>query len=56
MAMYRQADRYLVEEQALVLPIHYGGNHFVLKKPWVKNYQQTSQRVELLQNVFVEEH
>ncbi len=38
MAMYRQADRWLVQEQALVLPILYGSKQAVnLVKPWVKS-------------------
>ncbi len=55
MAMYRQADRLLVAEQALVLPLFY----FVeneLVKPWVKK-----QRLNLLgfcqfQKIIIDEH
>jgi len=57
MAMYRQADRWLVEEQALVLPIAYGpkqaGN---LVKPWVKSRDPTLIGLVMLQNIIIEEH
>lgn len=36
MSLYRQADRILVEEAA-IMPINYGKFH-TLVKPWVKNY------------------
>jgi oligopeptide transport system substrate-binding protein len=50
MAMYRQADRKLVEEQALVLPISYGFGHAMqLVKPWVKNF-----RLNLLGNFLIQ--
>ncbi len=39
MAMYRQADRQLVAEQALVLPISYGLEKNLFR-PWVTNYQE----------------
>jgi len=57
MTMYRQADRLLVEEQALVLPISYGFSHEVnLIKPWVKNLKTNLLGYMLFQNVIVEEH
>jgi oligopeptide transport system substrate-binding protein len=38
MKMYRQADRWLVQEQAILLPLSYGYRHLVgLVKPWIKN-------------------
>jgi ABC-type oligopeptide transport system substrate-binding subunit/class 3 adenylate cyclase len=57
MAMYRQADRYLVEEQvlALILP-NPRGQYLTLVKPWVKNYQRTPLGRELYQNFIIEEH
>ena len=39
LAMYRQADRLLVAEQALVLPIFYSLERYLIK-PWVKNYRE----------------
>jgi oligopeptide transport system substrate-binding protein len=41
MAMYRQADHMLVADDALVVPIWYGGSWSLphLMKPWVKNYR-----------------
>jgi ABC-type oligopeptide transport system substrate-binding subunit len=58
MEMYRQADRILVNEQTLVLPVTYGTS-FPLKfllKPWVKNFKPTLLGGLLNQDIFVEEH
>lgn len=41
MAMYREADRIWVEEQALVAPLLYGSEWISLVKPWVKGYLMT---------------
>jgi oligopeptide transport system substrate-binding protein len=57
MAMYRQADKRLVEEQALVLPISYGTGHGVrLVKPWMKNFKPNLLGHLMLQDVILEEH
>jgi ABC-type oligopeptide transport system substrate-binding subunit/class 3 adenylate cyclase len=38
MALYRRADRYLVVEQAFVLPLNYGAQIYAdLKQPWVRD-------------------
>jgi hypothetical protein len=44
MAMYRQADHMLVADDALVIPIWYGGVWSMpqLLKPWVKNYRRNA--------------
>jgi ABC-type oligopeptide transport system substrate-binding subunit len=40
MSRYRQADRYLVREQALVIPLHYSGTHWVyLTQPEVEGFR-----------------
>jgi oligopeptide transport system substrate-binding protein len=57
MAMYRQADRWLVEEQALVLPITYGSKQSVnLVKPWVLTRDPNLLGRLLLQNIIMAEH
>lgn len=57
MAMYRRADRRLVEEQALVLPISYGYSHSVfLIKPWVKNFNPNLLGHFMLQDIIIEDH
>jgi ABC-type oligopeptide transport system substrate-binding subunit/class 3 adenylate cyclase len=39
LAMYREADRLLVEEEAVVVPLYYGDQVWLyLVKPWVSNY------------------
>jgi ABC-type transport system substrate-binding protein len=38
MAMYREADRIWVVEQALAAPISYGSGAMNLVKPWVKGF------------------
>jgi oligopeptide transport system substrate-binding protein len=44
MAMYRQADRLLVDDEALIISIWYGGTWSMpqLLKPWVKNYRRNA--------------
>ena len=53
MAMYRQAERLLVQE-APVIPISYTLSH-VLLKPWVVHYPVSSTRL-ILKDVIVEDH
>jgi oligopeptide transport system substrate-binding protein len=57
MEMYRQADRILIQEQVLALPISYGGTQTrVLVKPWVKNLQITPTGRILIKDIVVEDH
>jgi len=56
MALYRQADRLLVVDQALVLPWSYSSTSFYLVKPWVKNYKVNQLGRVSMQNVIIEEH
>jgi oligopeptide transport system substrate-binding protein len=55
MAMYRQADRLLVAEQALVLPLFY----FVeteLAKPWVKKQRSNLLGHDFFHKIIIDEH
>jgi ABC-type oligopeptide transport system substrate-binding subunit/class 3 adenylate cyclase len=57
MAMYRQADRLLVADQALVLPLSYGeGGWIYLIKPWVKNIPAGPFGMRGFQNLIMEAH
>jgi oligopeptide transport system substrate-binding protein len=57
MAMYRQADRRLVEEQVLVLPLWYGaGRGKSLVKPWIKNYQVNLLGQGMYDEIIIEKH
>jgi len=57
MEMYRQADRMLVQEQVLILPIDYGGNQTrTLIKPWVKNLKITPTGRIMFKDIILEEH
>jgi len=57
MAMYRQADRLLVAEQALALPIAYGYNQQIhVVKPWVKNFKPNLIDQLMFYNFIIEEH
>jgi ABC-type oligopeptide transport system substrate-binding subunit len=42
LAMYRQADRLLVSEQVLLLPLFYFGQGLELIKPWVKQAREAA--------------
>jgi ABC-type oligopeptide transport system substrate-binding subunit/class 3 adenylate cyclase len=42
LAMYRQADRLLVSEQAVLLPLFYFGQGLELIKPWVKKAREAA--------------
>ena len=55
MAMYRQADRLLVAEQALVLPMYYRTG-IELVKAWVKKPRNNMLGYILFQNIGIEEH
>ena len=57
MAMYRQADHLLVNDQALVIPLAYGSSQSInLVKPWLKNFNANLLGYVLFQNIIVEEH
>jgi ABC-type oligopeptide transport system substrate-binding subunit/class 3 adenylate cyclase len=55
MAMYRQADRRLVVEQALLVPLVYGGVK-ELKQPWVGGARPAKMGFFSLKDVVVEKH
>jgi len=40
MALYRTADRYLVHDQVLIIPLGYGGSQPSLVKPWITNFHR----------------
>ncbi len=40
MALYRAADRYLVHDQVLIIPLGYGGSQPSLVKPWITNFHR----------------
>jgi len=40
MVLYRAADRYLVHDQVLVIPIAYIGSVLDLVKPWITNFRR----------------
>jgi len=55
--MYRQADRLLVNDQALVLCLSYMCGTIVnLIKPWVKNFPQAINGFPIIQNICMEDH
>ncbi|MFH0808982.1 MAG: peptide ABC transporter substrate-binding protein, partial [Pseudomonadota bacterium] len=56
MAMYRQADRWLVAEQALVIPLQYGISGSDLVMPWVHGYKANAMRVARLKEVSIAPH
>ena len=55
MAMYRQADRLLVAEQALVLPLFYNWG-IELVKPWVKKQRSNLLGYVLFHKIIIDEH
>lgn len=57
LALYRQADRWLVQEEVLLLPMSYGGEQdLCLVKPWVKNYKPNLLRIMMCKNFVIENH
>lgn len=54
MAMYKEADRILVE-QAFAVPLFYSRSHFLLK-PWVKRYPTSPVRQAFWGDVILEPH
>jgi oligopeptide transport system substrate-binding protein len=55
LALYRQADRYLVAEQALVYPRGYG-NRAIVAKPWLKDCKINPLGWIDFKNIIVEPH
>jgi hypothetical protein len=53
--MYRQADRLLVAEQALVLPIYYFLGRELIK-PWVKNFNENLLGIMYLHQLIIQDH
>jgi ABC-type oligopeptide transport system substrate-binding subunit/class 3 adenylate cyclase len=56
MSMYRRADSLLVAEQALVIPLEYGGPASQLVKSWVRNYRTNSMSWTTLRQVTIDPH
>jgi oligopeptide transport system substrate-binding protein len=54
MDLYRQADRILIDEAALI-PLIYARNH-LLVKPWVKKYPTSSIKDWFWKDVVIEPH
>jgi len=54
MALYREADRLLIEQVA-VLPLYYGRNYLLLK-PWVKRYPSSPVQTGFWKDVVLEAH
>ncbi len=56
MEMYRQADRILVQEQVVLIPISYGSQNAMPVKPWVKNLSITPIGRMLCKDIIIEAH
>jgi oligopeptide transport system substrate-binding protein len=56
LAMYRQADRQLVSEQVLVLPVDYAGTTTYLVKPWVKSFKVNALAIPFYKDIIIEDH
>lgn len=56
MAMYRQADRILVADQVLVVPISYSVYYKNVTKPWLKNIKENLLDYLLYQNIIIQPH
>jgi oligopeptide transport system substrate-binding protein len=54
MERYRAADRYLVAEQALFIPLSTDLNTSHLVKPWIKNFRQDTLGYINIENIIVE--
>lgn len=54
LAMYREADRIWVGEQAVVVPLFYGSDAVSLVKPWVSGYSVSPLTFVLLKNITIE--
>jgi ABC-type oligopeptide transport system substrate-binding subunit/class 3 adenylate cyclase len=56
MEMYRQADRRLVAEQALIIPLRYGPSALDLVMPWVHGYKANAMRMARLKEISIAPH
>jgi ABC-type oligopeptide transport system substrate-binding subunit/class 3 adenylate cyclase len=56
MEMYREADRRLVAEQVLAIPLRYGPSALDLVMPWVHGYHGNAMRLTRLKEVSIERH
>jgi ABC-type transport system substrate-binding protein len=56
MAMYREADRIWVAEEAVVCALYYTWEHFTLTKPWVKGATRSPLDSFSIQSITVEPH
>ncbi len=54
MALYRAADRYLVQDQVLVIPIVYIGSVLDLVKPWVTNFQRDALQFYRMRDITID--
>jgi ABC-type oligopeptide transport system substrate-binding subunit len=55
MDLYAQADRLLVENQAIVIPLTYMSSH-MLVKPWVRKFPRSAINEWLWKDFIIEEH
>ena len=56
MSMYRQADRILVEDEVLFIPLWYSRTLLRLVKPSVKNFKTNLLARTFFNDVVIEEH
>ena len=57
MALYRQADRLMVAEKFLIIPLVYTDrNYITLVKPWVKNFKTNLLGDYYFNEIIIEEH
>jgi ABC-type oligopeptide transport system substrate-binding subunit/class 3 adenylate cyclase len=57
LAMYREADRILVDEQVVVVPVfHFPDLSAELLKPWVKGYKQNALGFYSMKDLVIEPH
>jgi ABC-type oligopeptide transport system substrate-binding subunit len=55
MELYREADRYIVEEQVYFIPLAYGGTSPDLVKPWVKNFRRNALGFFKVRDIFIDQ-
>jgi ABC-type oligopeptide transport system substrate-binding subunit len=57
LALYREADRILVNEEAVVMPLTYSSNAYIaLLKPWVRGYKRNALNNYSLKDIVIEPH
>jgi ABC-type oligopeptide transport system substrate-binding subunit len=56
LTMYREADRILVNDEVVVVPVFYGESQTELLKPWVKGYKENALGQFSLKNIIIEPH